>query len=121
MTFGLAQRFFCRVHQVLLQKRLADAVALRLQEGERHAAPDDERVDLGDDVAQHVDLGGHLGAADHRHQGFFGLFQRLFEIFNLVLEQKARRALPGVAGDRLVGGVTAVCGRERVVDVHVAH
>ena len=47
-----------------LGKRLADHRAHRLQERVGHAAADDQRVDLGDEVCQHRDFRRDLGAAD---------------------------------------------------------
>ena len=41
---------------------------LRLQEGVRHAAADEQRVDLRQQVLDHADLVGHLGAAEDRDE-----------------------------------------------------
>src|SRR5919199_1829816 len=51
------------VHLRLLQ-RLADRMALRREEGVGHGAADDQHVHLAGQVAQQVQLGADLGAAD---------------------------------------------------------
>jgi hypothetical protein len=52
------------VGEVVLAERLADIGAAGGEEGVGHAAADDQRVDLLDEVHEQVDLGGDLGAAD---------------------------------------------------------
>ena len=56
----------------MLGERLADLHALREQEGVGHAAADDQRVDLVEQVAEQVELGRDLGAADDRATGRAG-------------------------------------------------
>ena len=75
--------------EVLLAQRLADLDALRLQEGVGHAAADDQLVDLADQVAQQVELGRDLGAADHGADRPLGIAQRLVERLELGLHQPA--------------------------------
>ena len=45
------------VGEIMLAERLADIGAARGKEGVRHAAADDERVDLLDEVGEQVELG----------------------------------------------------------------
>ena len=105
--------------EILLRQRLADADALRVQEGVGHAAADHQRIDLGDEVFQQVDLGRDLGAADDRDDGLGRRFQRLAERVELGLHGAA-----GIGGQLVAEafgrGMRAVRGREGVVDPDVA-
>ena len=49
---------------LLLAQRVADVVALRLEEREAHRAADEDPVGAGQERLEHADLVGHLGAAD---------------------------------------------------------
>ena len=102
-----------------LDQRLADAVTERAQEREGHAAADDERVDLREQVLDERDLVGDLGAAEHGDQrprrGLEDAAQRL----QLAPHEQAGRGRLQVARDGRDRGVGAVRGREGVVDVEV--
>ena len=50
------------------RSELPDVLALGGQERVRHAAADDQRVHLGGQDLEHLELVGHLGPADHRHE-----------------------------------------------------
>ena len=105
--------------EVVLAQGFADVRALRVEEGVGHAAADHQDVDPLHDVAQHVELARHLGAADHRRGRALGAAQRRLERLQLGLHQPpgiGRQPL-GQAGDR---GVGAVRDRECVVDVEIA-
>ena len=58
------EQLFGEIELVFLDQRFADLVPLRLQEGVRHAAADDERVDLVQQVLDDADLVADLGAAE---------------------------------------------------------
>ena len=105
--------------EILLRQRLADADALRMQEGVGHAAADHQRIDLADEVFQQVDLGRDLGAADDRDHRLGRRFQRLAQRVELGLHGAAGigRQLVAEAFGR---GMRAVRRRERVVDPDVA-
>ena len=105
--------------QVFLGERLADLDALRMQERIGHAAADHQRVDLGDEILQQVDLGGNLGAADDPDHGLGGGIQ--------CLGQRVELGLHGASGigrqfvtEAFGGSVRPVRRRERVVDPDVA-
>ena len=66
---GLGEEALHLVELVGLQQRLADLVALGLEEGVRHAAADEQPVDLGQQVRDDAELVGHLRAAEHDHVG----------------------------------------------------
>ena len=53
------------VDLVGLEQRVADRVALGGEEGEAHAAADDQRVDHAEQGVDHAELVAHLGAAEH--------------------------------------------------------
>ena len=53
------------VELVLLEQALADLVALGLEEGEDHAAADQQLVGLAEQVVDHAELVGDLRAAEH--------------------------------------------------------
>ena len=82
-------------------------------------AADDQDVDLGDEVAQQVDLGRHLGAADDRGTGRSGLPSALGQRLELRLHRPAGEGRQPVR-EPLGRGVGAVGGREGVVDVDIA-
>ena len=48
-----------------------------MKKGIRHAAADDEQIDLGRQIAQQIELCGNLGSADDGGYGMLGLGQRL--------------------------------------------
>ena len=56
------------VDHLRLDQRLADAVALRGEEGVGDAAADDQLVDLAEQALEHRELGRHLRAGDDRDQ-----------------------------------------------------
>jgi hypothetical protein len=107
------------VGQIMLAQALADGNAAGRQEGVGHSATDDEVIDLGDQMAQHVELGRDLGASDHGRNRAFGLAERLFQRLQLRFH-----GAPGIsgqqAGDGFGGTVGAVGGGESVVHIQVA-
>ncbi len=105
--------------QILLAQRLADADALRVQEGVGHAATDHQRLHLGHEVFQKVDLGRDLGAADDRDHRTLRRFQRLVERVDFRLHGAAGIGRQLVA-DAFGRSVRAMRRRERVIDPQVA-
>ena len=102
-----------------LGQRLADLHAFGQQEGVGHGAADDQPVDLGHEMGEHVDLARHLGAADHGGRRALGLLQHAHQRVDLLHQQR-----PGIGRqqprNRVGGGVRAMRRRERVVDEQVA-
>ena len=88
------------------------------QERERHAAADDERVDLGGEDLEHLELVGHLGPAHDGHERPRRVLEDPAQHLDLPGE-----AQPGRARQELRrpddGGVGAVGGAEGLVDVGV--
>ncbi len=83
------------VGEVMLGERSADVLALRRQERVGHAAADDQHVDLGREVAEEIELGRDLGAADDRGERTRGRFQRRLQRRELGLH-----AAPGKGRER---------------------
>ena len=82
------------VAQLLLAQRLADIDAAGIQERVGHAATDDQMVYLGDQIVEHVQLGGNLGAADHRSDRLYRLAQRGLFLGSSFLHFAAHRDAP---------------------------
>ena len=76
------------IDAVVLGEALADALALRQQEGVGHPAAEDEQVDLGEQVVDDGDLVGHLGAAEDRREWPLGRLEELGEHLELALHEE---------------------------------
>ena len=116
---GFFQQGARGLHEVTLQQRLADAVALRVQEGVGHAAADQQQVHAREQVLQHAELARHLGAANHGGKRARGVVERVAERRQLLLHEQ-----PGdggqVRGHAHGRGVRAVRGAEGVIHVEIA-
>ena len=103
----------------MLAQRFADGDALGREKRVRHAAADHQHVDLGDEIAEQLELGRNLGAADDGCDRALRRFERLGERHQLRLHGAA-----GIGGQHVAEpfgrGVGAVRGRERVVDPDIA-
>ena len=117
---GRLQDFQCIGNEFVLMQGVADLAALGLDEGIAHAAADDQVVHLADEVLQHGELGGDLGAADDGGEGALGVLEHVVDGLDLAFHQVAEHLVVGeVVGDEGGGGVGAVGGAESVVDVAV--
>ena len=120
LVLGLLHHLPAVVQPVGLQQGVAHADALGLGKGIAHAAADDDGVGNVQQVIDHADLGGHLGAAQDRHQGALGVSQGAAHNLQLLLDQEAGHG--GQVGCHAGGGgVGAVHGAEGVGHVHVGH
>ncbi len=108
-----------RVELVVLDERLADGDAARLEEGVGHRAADDQAVHFAEHVLDDVDLVRHLRAADDRDERPLRRLERVAQIFQLLLHQQARRRRVQVVRDPFHRRVRPVRRAERVVHVHV--
>ena len=72
---------------IALDQRLADLDAFGREERVGHRAADDERLYPLHEIFEQRDLGGDLGAADHRHHRALGLAQCLVEMGQLLLHR----------------------------------
>ena len=107
------------VEQVFLDQRLADRHAPRLEEGVGHRAADQQRVDLGDQVLDDLELVGDLGAAEHGDERTLRMLEHPAEILDLLAHQQAGCRFLHVTHDALGRGVRAVRRPEGVVHVDV--
>ena len=107
------------VQFIVLDERLADRVATRLEERVGHRAADDQRIDAADHVLDHVDLVRHLRAAEDDDEGTVRLLERVAEIFQFALHQQTGRRTLHEVRDALDRCVRAMRGTERVVHVAV--
>ena len=103
---------------VLLEQRVADVVALRLQEREAHAAADEQLVHLGSECLDDAELVRDLGPAEHDHVGPYGVGGQRLEHVDLGRDQTAG-GVRQLARDVVDAGVLAVHGAEAIADVEV--
>ena len=62
----LGENIACCLDKVVLAKRSADGLALRDKKRIGHGAADDQRLDFRKQIAEKIELGRNLGAADDR-------------------------------------------------------
>ena len=105
--------------RVFSTRDLPQSTPLGLEEGIGHAAADDQGVDLGQQVFDHLDLVADLGAAEDGDEGARRVGQGLAEVAQLLFHQVAGRRRAQQPGHALGGGVGAVGGAEGVVDIEV--
>merc|ERR1719182_504386 len=102
-----------------LDERRARLEAARLEEGEDHAAADDDLVDLLHERLDHADLRRDLRAADDRREGALRLRDGAVKVVELLLEEEAGDRRREVLGHALGRAVRAVRRAEGVVDEEV--
>ena len=110
---GLGEVAPTGVELVLLEQALADLVALGLEEGEHHAAADEQPVGLVEQVVDDAELVGDLGAAEHDDVGALGVVGEPPQHVDLGRDQAAR-AVRQPQRDVVHAGVLAVHGAEAV-------
>ena len=120
VRLGVGESLRGEINLVGLEQRLADLVALRLEEGVGHAAANDQGVHLAHQVLDDADLVAHLGAAKDCDERLLRMRQRLAQIFQFLLHQQAGRALLHKMRDALGRGVGAMRRAESIVHVVVA-
>ena len=76
---------------VLLEEALPDVVALGLQEREHHAAPDQQRVRLAEEVVDDAELVGDLRATEHDDVGPLRVLSQPLHHVELGGDQAAHR------------------------------
>ncbi len=117
LGFALGEGFLGDVDLVFFYERLAGGDAEGTLEGVRHSADDDQGIYLVQQVIDDVDLAGDFGAADDGDEGLFGSFESLAEVGNFLFHQQAGHGGLEEVGDAFGGGMGAMGGAERVVDV----
>ncbi|KAJ6445317.1 hypothetical protein O9K51_00076 [Purpureocillium lavendulum] len=100
LGLGLGHEVGHRLGAGLVEERVANGHAVeRLLEGEGHAAADDERVDLVEQVVDELDLVRDLGAAEDGQEGALRRLERLGEVVELLLHEEAGGLLGQVDAD----------------------
>ena len=116
----LVEQLLGEIEAVGLDERLARLETHRLVERARHRPADEQRVDLGQQRLDDVDLAGDLRAAEDRDERPLRVLEGAVEVVDLLLHQQARDRRRQVLGHAFGGRVGAVRGPERVVHVQIA-
>ena len=119
LGLGLLDGGFGHVDLVFFHEALAGGHAQRALECIGHAADNHQRIDLVEQIVDHVNLAGDFRPADDGHEGFFRRFQGLAEVGNFLFHQQAGYSGLEEVGDALGGSVGAMSGAEGVVDVDI--
>src|SRR3954452_19230686 len=115
-----AEKATARVDLVGLEQRVADVVALRREEGEAHAAADEQRGDPRQQALDDLQLVRDLRSAQYDDIGPLRVLRQPLQDLDLTPDQLPRRvweALRDVVDTR----VLAVHCAERIVDVDVGN
>ena len=105
--------------QVSLGKAFPNTFAEAKQESIGHGAADDQHVDFFEQMAEQIELGGNLGAANDGRERVRRLVEHFLEGLQFGLQRASgigRQNVPQTLGR----GMRAMRGRERVVDPDVA-
>ncbi len=94
-------------------------MALRREEGEQHAAADEQTVDPRQQVRDDAELVGHLGAAEHDRVRALRVLGEAVQHVELGLDQQSRRGRQDL-GELVDAGLLAVHDAEAVGDERVA-
>ena len=120
VRLGLLQKILGELDLVFFDQRLADGFTLRLEEGVGHAAADDEHVDFAEQVLDDADFVADFGAAEDGDEGALGILKGAAEILKFFLHEQPGGGFLNKFGDADGGGMGAVRGAERVIDVEVS-
>ena len=95
-------------------------MALRLEEGVGHAATNDQRIDLVEQVLDHTDFIGNLCATKNGNKRAFRIVERLAHDIEFFLDKEAAhgRQIIGQTGG---GGMRAMRGAKGVIDKQLGH
>src|SRR6266700_6442306 len=100
----------------LLKKRIADFVALRLEERISHVPTNQELINHADQSLEHHDLVRDFSATDDGYKRSFGMFQGRSQVVDLFLHQEAGNTRQRV-GDAFCRGMGAMGGAKGIVDI----
>ncbi len=118
LLLGTLEVALDRVDLVGLEQALADLVTLRREEGEDHAAADEETVGRAEQVADDAELVGHLRAAEHDGIRPLGVLGEAAQHVDLRRDE-VTRGVRQQAGDVVDGRLLAVHDAEAVGDEDV--
>ena len=117
---GFLERFTSHVELVGFHQRLAHVLSLGLEEGISHAAADEQRVDLAQQVVDHLDLVGDLSPAEDRDKRLLRSFQGFAQVIQLLFQQQPGCGLRDKMGDALGRSVRPMSAAKGVVHIDVA-
>ena len=107
------------VNHVFLNQGLADFVALSLEEGEEHAAADDEAISFVEQVLDDAELVGNLGATENDGEWTLWAFGSARECLDFLLDEQASCTWQNGC-DIVVGALCAVNHAEAIGDEDVS-
>ncbi len=118
LALGVGEDASGLLDHVVLGEALADGLALGQEERVRHAAAEDEDVDLREELVEDLELARDLRPADDRRKRPLGVLHELREHLDLALHQE-----PGIGRQELSdanrAGVGPMGRPERVVHVEL--
>ena len=117
--FSLLEHLARALDPILFFKRRANLVTLSKQEGEAHAATNDDGIGLVDKSVDNANLVGDLRAAQNGNERALGVVEHTAQSFHFASQQEAR-ICGKQCGDAGRGCMSAVRGAERVVHIHIA-
>ncbi len=116
---GLLEKLAGQRDVLLVHLGRTDADALRRQKGIRHSPADDHGVHFAQQTLNHLDLVGHLCAAQDRHERFLRRVEHPAQVFDLLLHEETGGGRQ-VLGHAAHGDVLVLHGAEGVIHVEVA-
>ena len=119
LGLGLFQHFAAIVQLAVIAQALANLVALCLYKGIGHAAANDQRVDLFQQVGDHIQLVGNLGAAQNSGEGANRIVYGIAQIADLFFHQVAHSGVLNILGHTHGGAVGAVAAAEGIVHISI--
>jgi hypothetical protein len=108
-------------HEVVFVKRITNLTALSFEEGESHAAADDEVVDLIEQVHDDANLCRHLRTAEDSGERTLDIVEHVIDSFDLFLHEVAEHLVVFVeiVGDDRCRSMSAVSGTKGIVHIAV--
>ena len=116
----LLHHFLTIVDLLIVNQRSADLVALSFQEGESHAAADDQGIALLKQVGDYVQLVRNLSSAKDGNKGSYRILNRIAQEVDFLLHQIADNSGINQLSHANVGAVRSMGGSESVVYKYVA-
>src|SRR6266481_3122062 len=104
------------VQFVVFDQRLADGLAVGIEEGVRHAAANEHGVGNFHQVFDDFDFVADFGPTENRDEGTRGIGHGFAEVGQLFFHEQPRRRLPDEARDADNGSMRAVSGAEGVAN-----
>src|SRR6266481_373239 len=104
------------VQFVVFDQRLADGLAVGIEEGVRHAAANEHGVGNFHQVFDDFDFVADFGPTENRDEGTRGIRHGFAEVGQLFFHEQPRRRLPDEARDADNGSMRAVSGAEGVAN-----